>query len=193
MTRLARDRGDLDLSFAHLGYLEFEQPPHEIGVSAAEHHAHTRADRAHFQDHCAQAFADVIDLVEQLFGARQKTLCPLQAHNDVRPLKPLDRPGHDGMNPIGKVLRDGIPLGLSDLLDHDLLGGLGCNPPQLRGVNLPVSVESADFARFPVYGHLELFGGAQVLAGRRQKRRLDALEHRLLLDILLSVERVHQS
>ena len=86
------------------------------------------ADR---EDQRAHPVADPDDLARDLLVAADDALGPAEVDDDVAELDALDDPGDDLAGPLLELLVLPLALGVADLLEDDLLGGLGGDPAEL--------------------------------------------------------------
>ena len=114
-----------------------------------------------------------------------------QVDDDRAPLEPLHRAGDQVAALVLELVEEAVPLGLADLLDDHLLGRLGGDPAQLRGVHLDPVLGGVDVPGLAIDVDLDLGGIRVVLPGRRGQRRLDPVEQDILGDILVAVNAVH--
>ena len=86
-----------------------------------------------------------------------------------------------------------VALGLANLLDHHLLGGLRDAADGLLGIEGNAVVRAADRAVFAVDVDDDVFFFAVLLLGGRDQRRLDGAEDDFLVDVLVAMDRVDDS
>ena len=91
------------------------------------------AAAVHAADDGADAVADGVVLRARLFLARQLRLDAAQLHDDVAVLEPLDDAADDFADPVAVLGVDVVALGLADLLEDHLLGGLRGDAPEVLG------------------------------------------------------------
>ena len=96
---------------------------------------------------------------------------------------------------LGVFVVQGVALGLADLLDHHLLGGLGADAAdgffgveRLRRCSVAEIEPSSRSILTTMSGFF-----AVVLLGGRDERRLDRLEDDFLVDVLVAMDRVDDS
>jgi hypothetical protein len=95
------------------------------------------------------AVADGVVLRARLFLARQLGLDAAQLHDDVAVLEPLDDAAHHFADTVAVLGVDVVALGLADLLEDDLLGGLRGDPAQVLGRARELDLH-VDFRFLPV-------------------------------------------
>ena len=197
ISRLARQRPHLDHALADFRNLQLEQATNEFDMRAGQDDLHATPGFPHFQNGGSHPIADAVALARNLFAARQQPLRLAEA-DDRRPALDLGHgSGHDLIAELGVFVVQGVPFRLANLLDHHLFGGLSRNSPeqiaQRIGINgLPVRLDRR-VAVTAIDVNLDLIVFAEVLARGRQDRLLDALEHDLLVDALVAMNRVHDA
>ena len=96
------------------------------------------------------------------------------------------------------LVEDAVALGLADLLDHHLLGGLGGDAAEHFRVDRLFALLGDDFAVGPVDVHDDdrlvfIFAGdAGGSLGGQLQRRFDAFEDHVFGDIAIAVHHVHE-
>ncbi len=199
--RLDRDLGpvagvageglDLDDPLLDLGDLELEEVPEDVRVSAREDDPDALPDLLHLEDEALHALARVVGLARDLLAPGNDPLALAQVHDHVRALVALDRAVHERADLLDVLVEDDVPLRLADLLDHDLLGGEGRDAAEVAQVlDRTLAVERRDVARVAVDLDHDVLVRAELLLRRREKGALDPLEDELLVDRLLTMERV---
>ena len=151
---------------------------------------------ADLDDHRPDPFVDAVRFAGDLLAAGQKSLDLAQVDRGGASVETCHRPG-DHRAPQFLVLDvQRVPLGLAELLDHHLLGGLGGDSAEdgaeVIGGELDSGTVHRRFAGHPVDMHLHLRLLAVVPSSSRENRLLDALEDDPLVDVLVSVDRVDQ-
>ena len=101
-----------------------------------------------------------------LRGAGDDGFRPLKVDYDRAPLESLDHAADQLPYPFGVLLVDGFALGLTDLLDEDLLGDLRSDPAQHLRLNPLAVPEGHKLAAFAVYLHGDVLCHAEVVPGR---------------------------
>ena len=187
---LAGQRPDRDDLVGDLGDLQLEQTPHEVGMGAAEDDLDPLADLADVEDDGADPLVGVVAFAGNLLAAGQDGVGLAQVDDDRAALEPLHRPGDQVAALVLEFVEEAVALGLADLLDDHLLGGLRGDPPQLGGVHLDPVLGGFDGTGLAVDVNLDLAGFRIVLAGRGGERRLNPVEQDILGDILVAVNTV---
>ena len=118
-------------------------------------------------------------LAGDLLGAGHDTLGAIDLDDERAALVPMARPGDDLTLPLGKLLQQALSLVLPELLDHDLLGGLGRDAAEA----LQRDVLAHTVVLVPPY--LDLAGGpvdvtAELLGVERVEMLASGADHRLL-------------
>ena len=70
-----------------------------------------------------------------------------QVDGDRAALEPLDGPGDEVAALVLEFVEEAVALGLANLLDDDLLGGLRGDPAEFGGVHLDAVLGRVDLAR----------------------------------------------
>ena len=130
--RIAGGGLDLDDAVVNLGHFLREQLLHEIGVGAATgRSAGPRFSRRTLQDQRADAVADADHFARDLLVAADDALGAAEVDDDMAELDALDDAGDDLAGAVLEFLILALALGVADLLEDDLLGGLGGDPAEL--------------------------------------------------------------
>ena len=129
--RIAGGGLDLDDAVVNLGDFLGEQLLHEVRMRAAEEDLRPAILAANVEDQAAGAVADADDLARDLLVAADDALGPAEVDDDMAELDPLDDPGDDLADPVLELLILALALGVADLLEDHLLGGLGSDPAEL--------------------------------------------------------------
>ena len=112
----------------------------------------------------------VVALAGDLLAARQQGVGLAQVDDGGAPLEPLDGAGDQVALLVLELVEEAVALGLADLLDDHLLGGLGGDPAERLGVEFVVAVSGDDVAGGPVdadehaFLDLEVAFGGQLMA-----------------------------
>ena len=129
--RIAGGGLDLDDAVVNFGHFLREQLLHEIGVGAAEEDLRPAILAADVGDQRAGAVADAHDLARDLLVAADDALGAAEVDDDMAELDALDDAGDDLAGAVLELLILALALGVADLLEDDLLGGLGGDPAEL--------------------------------------------------------------
>src|SRR5262245_36752980 len=124
-----------------------------------EHDADAGADLLDVDHDRADAVADVVVLAANPLAAGEDGLAVPEGHDDVVALEPDDLAADELALPRLVLAEERRLLGLADLLDDDLLGGLGRDAAEIRGGQLLAVAERPDVAR----GALDLDGDFVLL------------------------------
>src|SRR5262249_38237455 len=89
-----------------------------------------------------------------------------------------------------EFIEEAVTLRLADLLDNDLLGGLGGDPAEIGWSDRRAVRGGRRLAGVAVDPDLDLFSVGIVLLRGRGQRRFDPLEQDLLGDILVAVDAI---
>ena len=189
---LPHDALDLDDVVGDLGHFQLEEPPHQVGVGAADDDAHPRAVLADLQHDRADAVAGGEGLAPHPLLARQVGLGAAQVDHQVVVLEALHGPVDQAADARLVLVVDHVALGLTHLLQEGLLAGLGGDAAQLGQVELVFAlvVLHADLAALAVDRDDEILAGPKTLFHRRGDRGLQTLEEDFRRDVLLPVENV---
>ena len=76
--------------------------------------------------------AGVVALAGDLLAAGQEGVGLAEVDDDRAPLEPLDGAGDQVAALVLELVEEAVALGLADLLDDHLLGGLGGDPAEAR-------------------------------------------------------------
>jgi hypothetical protein len=188
---LAGDRPDLDHPVGDLGDLLLEQPLHELRADPREDDLHPAADLADLEDRAPDPLVGVVRLAGDLLAPRQDRLLRADLNRGGGPLEAGYHARHHLADLLLELVVDGVALGFTDLLDDHLLGRLGADPAgEFRGVERLAVVRAGDLAVLAV--DLDRDDGrlAELPRQGRDQRGLDRLEHDLLVDVLVAVDRV---
>ncbi len=128
--RIARGGLDLDDSVVNLGHFLREQLLHEVGMGAAEENLRPARLAADGHDQRADAVADADHLARDLLVAADDALGAAEVDDDVAELDALDDAGDDLADAVLELFILALALGIADLLEDHLLGGLGGDPPE---------------------------------------------------------------
>ena len=123
------DRDDL---IGDLGDLQLEEAADEVGVGPAEDDLDPLADLADVEDDRPDPLAGVVALAGDLLAAGQDAVGLAEVDDDRPALEPLHGAGDQLAALVLELVEEAVALGLADLLDDDLLGGLGGDPAEVR-------------------------------------------------------------
>ena len=129
--RIAGGGLDLDDAVVNLRHFLREQLLHEIRVGAAEEDLRPPILADDAQDDRADPVADPEQLARNLRVAADDALGAAEIDDDMAELDPLDDAGDDLAAALLELLILPLALGVADLLEDDLLGGLGGDPAEL--------------------------------------------------------------
>ena len=130
--RIAGGGLDLDDAVVDFGHFLGEQLLHEVGVGAARGRSAGRGSRgATRHDQRADAVADADHLARDLLVAADDAFGAAEVDDDMAELDALDDAGDDLADAVLELLELALALGVADLLEDDLLGGLGGDPAEL--------------------------------------------------------------
>ena len=121
---LAGNRADLDHAFSDLGNLLLEEPLNQLRLGAAEDHLDAASGFPDFIDGRPHALVGVMRLAGNLLTLGQDRLDVGQRDGSCAAFVSLDRSGHQLSLQVFIFVEQVVSLGLADLLDHHLLGGL---------------------------------------------------------------------
>ena len=121
---VAGDGLDLDDAVVDLGHFLREQLLHELGRGAAEEDLRAAGLVADLADQRADAVADAEGFARDLLVAAHDRLGAAEVDDDVAELDALDDAGDDLAGAVLEFLVLALALGVADLLEDHLLGGL---------------------------------------------------------------------
>ena len=121
---IAGGGADFDDAVVNLGHFLREELLHELGVGAAEEDLRPAHFAADGEDQAADAVADADHFARDLLVAADDALGAAQVDDDMAELDPLDDAGDDLVGAILELFILALALGVADLLEDDLLGGL---------------------------------------------------------------------
>ena len=122
---------DLDDAVVNLGHFLGEQLLHEVGVGARQEDLRAARFAADRHDQRADAVADADHLARDLLVAADDALGAAEIDDDVAELDALDDAGDDLAGAVLELFILALALGVADLLEDHLLGGLGGDPAEL--------------------------------------------------------------
>ena len=129
--RVAGGGLDLDDAVVNLRHFLSEQLLHEFGVGARQEDLRAAGFAADAQDQRADAVADADHLARDLLVAADDALGAAEVDDDVAELDALDDAGDDFAGAVLELFILALALGVADLLEDDLLGGLGGDAAEL--------------------------------------------------------------
>src|SRR5207237_4316635 len=136
--------------------------------------------------------ADVVGFAGDLLAAGQQRLALAQRDDGRAGVDAGDGPD-DQLALLGRVLVvNGVRLGLADLLDHHLLGGLGGDAAEGLRVDLLVALLGGDVAGGPVDVDVDALLDGEVPLGGELDGGLDPAEDDVAGDLLLLVHHVDE-
>ena len=94
---------------------------------------------------------------------------------------------------VFELVEKTVAFGFADLLDDDLLGGLGGDPPEVGRDDRFAIGQGADLARILIDRDGDFLGVGIMLLGGRGQSRLDPLEQNILGNVLVAVDTVDDS
>ena len=122
---------DLDDAVVNFGHFLGEQLLHEVGVGARQEDLRAAGFAGNAQDQAADAVADADHFARDLRVAADDALGAAKIDHDVAELDPFDDAGDDFAGAVLEFFILALALGVADLLENDLLGGLGGDPAEL--------------------------------------------------------------
>src|SRR6185295_12108036 len=129
--RVAGRSLDLDDAVVNLGHFLGEQLLHEVGMGARQEDLRAAGLAPHRHDQRADAVADADHFARDLLVAADDAFGAAEVDDDVAELDPLDHAGDDLGGAILEFLVLALALGVADLLEDHLLGGLGGDSAEL--------------------------------------------------------------
>ena len=123
-TRIAGGGLDLDDAVVDFGHFLREQFLHEVGVGARQENLRAARFAANRHDQAADAVADADHFARNLLVAADNALGAAEVDDDVAELDALDDAGDDFADAVLEFFMLALALGVADLLEDDLLGGL---------------------------------------------------------------------
>src|SRR5690606_24950144 len=137
---VARRRLDLEQPLLDLGHFVGEQVLDEFGRGAREEQLRAAALAIDLLDVGAHPVADAQVLLLDHLVARQARFELARFDDRALAVDPLDGPGQDRFAAREKVVDDLLALGVADLLEDHLLGGLCADPAQFDRLELFLDV-----------------------------------------------------
>src|SRR3546814_366903 len=122
---------DFDDSVVDFGHFLREQLLHEFRMRAGEENLRPAIFAANIQDDRTDAIADAHYFARDLLIAADNTLGAAQIDDDMTELDALHDAGDDLSDAVLEFLILPLTLGVADLLENDLLGGLRIDAPQI--------------------------------------------------------------
>mmetsp|Transcript_43697 Transcript_43697/g.77008 ORF Transcript_43697/g.77008 Transcript_43697/m.77008 type:complete len:607 (+) Transcript_43697:292-2112(+) len=116
---------DLQQALLDLGHFLREQFLHELGRGARQHDLRAALGRVHAEDDGAHAVTGAQVLLRDHLAALEAAFDAAALDNDVALVQALDRADEDLFAARHEVVQQLLALGIADLLQDDLLGGLG--------------------------------------------------------------------
>ena len=188
---LTRDRPDLDHAVGNLGNLLLEQSLHELGTNPGENNLHPAADLPDLEDRGPDPLVGVERLAGNLLTARQNRLGGPEGDGGRGPFEAAHDARDHQADLFLKLVVDRIPLCFADLLDDDLFGRLGTDPPRQFGrVDLHTVTAAMDAPVGTIDRDLHIGGFAVLPRQSGDEGRLDRLKDDLLVDVLVAVNRI---
>ena len=169
------------------GHLRLEQPPDEIRVRARQDDLDLAGGLLDVQDQAADPLAGAMRLAHDLLALGHEALRRVVQVDDQRPAFVADDGAADDLAfPLDELRIDAVSLIRPDLLDHDLLGGLGRDAAELLDVDRLAASRGLDLPGLSIdLNEYLAFGIAELLAHGRDHRLFEVGEDRLLVDILV--------
>src|SRR3546814_5821392 len=109
---------------------------HELAGRAAEEDLRAAAFAAHAGNDRARPVADAKHLARDLLVAADHAFRPAQVDDDMAKLHPLHHAGDDLVHAVLELFILPLALGVADLLEDHLLGGLGSNAADRKSTRL---------------------------------------------------------
>ena len=144
IVRLHRDLGaqariaggglDLEQALLDLRHLELEELHEEFGGDARQDELRPARLAVDLVDVGAHAVADAQVFLGDQVVARQQRLDAARFDDEVAALGALHRAGHERLAALEEVVEDLLALGVADLLQDHLLGGLRADAPEGLGL-----------------------------------------------------------
>ncbi len=122
---------DLDDAVVNLRHFLREQFLHEVGMGARQEDLRAPILAADGKDQRAGAVADADHLARDLLVAADDALGAAEIDDDMAELDALDDAGDDLAGTVLELLILALALGIADLLEDHLLGGLGGDAAEL--------------------------------------------------------------
>src|SRR6185437_2200790 len=131
---LAGDGADDDGAVVNFRHFGLKERLHQRRSSARDDDLRSLGGAIHSQQHHPQALANGELLEARLLALGHAGFGLAEVEDDVHGLEALDGGGEDLAGTAAVLLKDGVALGLADLLEDDLLGHLGGDAAEGRGV-----------------------------------------------------------
>jgi hypothetical protein len=157
--RLTRNRTDLDHAIGDLRNLLLEQPLDQLGPDPRQDDFHAASDLPDLEDRRPNPLVGVVALAGNLLAPRQDGLRGPQRDRGGGTFHPRHHPGNHLAYLLLELIVDRIPLGLANLLDDHLLGGLRTDTArEFGGVDLGAVMRPSETTVGPVDGDRDLRG-----------------------------------
>ena len=132
--RVARGGLDLEQAFLDLRHLELEELHQELRGHARQDELRAARLAIDLGDERAHAVAHAQVFLRDQLVARQQRLDAARFHDQVAALGALHGAGHERLAALEEVVEDLLALGVADLLQDHLLGGLRADAPEGLGL-----------------------------------------------------------
>ena len=132
--RVARGGLDLEQALLDLGHLELEELHEEFRRDARQDELRAARGAVDLGDVGAHAVAHAQVFLGDQLVARQQRLDAARFDDQVAALGALHRAGHERFAALEEVVQDLLALGVADLLQDHLLGGLRADAPERLGL-----------------------------------------------------------
>ena len=131
--RVARRRLDFEQTVVDFRHFHFEELDDEFRRRARKDQLRTAGRAIDTQQKSLDAVADTQVLARDHLVTRQNGLDLSGLNDRIAPLHSLDRTGNEVLLALKEVIEDLLALGVADLLQNHLLGGLCANPAKIDG------------------------------------------------------------
>jgi hypothetical protein len=166
----SREIALISTSGVDLRHLELEQPPEEPLVRPADVDLGSPRGATNLEHVRLDVLADPVVLDRRLLRRREDRLDALPDIEDDRArLDPVDGAGDQLALAAGELVEDHVALGLAQPLEHDLLRGLGVDPPERFLIELLGLDHVSDLG--------VRIEGTRLLEGELGDRVLDLIHH----------------
>ncbi len=188
---LAGNGTDFDHALGDFGDFLLEKPQDQVRLGAAEDDLHPAAGLLHFVDRRAHALVGMMRFAGDLFALGQYRLDVGQRDGGGAAFVALNDAGDQLPAQLFVFVVQGVPLGLANLLDHHLLGGLGADAlGDFGGVHRHAIVAAANRTGGAINHDDDVGFFPVVLLGGGNQGRFDPLEDDLFVDILIAMDRI---
>ena len=133
--RLAHDTSNLDNFFHDLGYFQFKQFHHKLGMRTGQNHLHVLGCATDFQQQRSNTIAPVMDFAWNLLVNGQDGFSFSNFHQIIASILPHDDTVNQFILALRIVSLDSLPGRFPNLLENHLFGSLRGNSSEVFQFN----------------------------------------------------------